>query len=82
MAARWFQLDDFYTDVGDQQIFYPHLYARGYRLSAEQRAAMDSVLGPFPVPSGAAVARVYRHILPRDFLANNCSRQFSCYGIN
>ncbi|NNE85280.1 MAG: hypothetical protein HKN28_15045 [Alphaproteobacteria bacterium] len=47
MAARWFQLDDFYKTAGDQYIFYPHLFARGYRLSAEQRAAMDEVLGPF-----------------------------------
>lgn len=47
MAARWFQLDDFYKSAGDQYIFYPHLFARGYRLSAEQRAAMDEVLGPF-----------------------------------
>jgi hypothetical protein len=47
MTVRWFQLDDFYKDVGGQDIFYPHHYARGYRLSAEQRVAMDDVLGPF-----------------------------------
>lgn len=47
MSIRWFRLDDYYETVGDKHIFYPHLYARGYRLSAEERAALDRVLGPF-----------------------------------
>lgn len=47
MTVRWFHLDDFYKNVGDQDIFYPHHYARGYRLSAEERATLDDVLGPF-----------------------------------
>lgn len=47
MSARWFQLEDYYEHVGEISVFYPSLYARGYRFSAEERATMDGVLGPF-----------------------------------
>lgn len=47
MSARWFRLEDYYEHVEDKCIFYPSLYASGYRFSAEDRAKMDSVLGPF-----------------------------------
>lgn len=47
MRARWFRLEDYYENVGEISVFYPSLYARGYRFSAADRATMDGVLGPF-----------------------------------
>jgi len=47
MSARWLRLEDYYVHDADGYVFYPSLYGRGYRFSAEQRAAMDGVLGPF-----------------------------------
>lgn len=47
MTLRWFQLEDFYGNTSDGCVFYPHLYARGYRFSDAQRTAMDDVLGPY-----------------------------------
>lgn len=47
MNIRWFRLDDFYETDGDMHVFYPSIYARGYPLSGEDRAKMDSVLEPF-----------------------------------
>ena len=47
MSANWFRLDDYYEHGGEISVFYPSLYSRGYRLSAEERATMDGVLGPF-----------------------------------
>lgn len=47
MTVKWFRLEDFYEQDGDVSIFYPSRYARGYPFSAEDRARMDSVLGPF-----------------------------------
>lgn len=47
MTARWFRPVAFYRHDGDKCVFYPSLYSPGYRFSAEDRAAMDGVLGPF-----------------------------------
>lgn len=47
MSVGWFRLESFYEIDGDRCIFYPSHYARGYVFSAEDRARMDRVLGPF-----------------------------------
>ncbi len=47
MGVKWFRLEDYYEHDGDKYVFYPYRYGRGYRFSADQRAAMDGVLGPF-----------------------------------
>jgi len=47
MTATWFQLENFYEHSADKCVFYPYLYARGYRFSAEDQVKMDGVLGPF-----------------------------------
>lgn len=47
MTGSWFRLENFYEQDGSGCVFYPSLYSRGYRFSAENRAAMDAVLGPF-----------------------------------
>lgn len=47
MGGRWFRIEDFYECAGDRYIFYPHLYGRGYSMSAEERRTMDRVLEPF-----------------------------------
>lgn len=47
MTVMWFRLDGFYENAGDLCVFYPPLYSRGYQFSAEQRTAMDGMLGPF-----------------------------------
>ncbi len=47
MTATWFQLENFYEHAADKCVFYPSLYARGYRFSAEDQVKMNGVLGPF-----------------------------------
>lgn len=47
MIVRWFCPEDYYVQAGHEYIFYPSLYARGYRFTEEDRAAMDGVLESF-----------------------------------
>ena len=47
MTGMWFRLENFYEHAADKCVFYPSLYARGYRFSAEDQVKMNGVLGPF-----------------------------------
>ena len=47
MIASWFRVESFYENTEDKCVFYPSLYARGYRFAPEDQAKMNNALGPF-----------------------------------